>query len=1093
MSRRFELTDAEQAALDDQLLDEGFRPDTSVTIPRCQDGGPAPLSPAQERLWFLEQLSPGNTAYHVHAALRLSGALDVQALRRALAEIVRRHEALRTTFPVENGEPVQAVRPPSSSLPVTDVSARPGAEQLAEVSRLAAAEARRPFDLGRGPLLRSMLVRCAPRDHVLVLTAHHIVADGWSMTVFLHELSTLYAAFRDHRSSPLGALPVQYPDFARWQRQRLEGEDLSDQLAYWRRELAGAPAELPLPADHAPARTPDQNAAAVPVALPAELTERLRVLARAEGATLFMVLLTAFQVLLARWADQREVLVGTPVAGRSHAELEGLIGCFVNTLVLRADLAGDPSFRDLLRQVRQRCLNAYANQDLPFNRLVEELHPDRRPDRTPLVQATFALHQPPSHGTELPGLATTLLPAGTGAAPFELSLALTESTEVLTGDLTYRTRRFERATIDRLATRFQLLLRGITADPGGRVSELPFLTEAEQRQLVRWNRTQASALAPPRIDELFSAQARRTPRAIALACGRRQLTYAELDERSSRLSDRLGELGVGPEKLAAVFLRRSPDMVVAQLAAMKAGAAYVPLDPGYPAQRLELMLEDCQAPVLLTEPDLAGTLPGYRGQVITVAGGEAATGRQAPGSPRVMRYPGNLAYVIFTSGSTGRPKGVMVEHRNLVNLVAWHRQAYQPGPGDRMAQLAGLSFDASVWETWPALLSGAALHLAPEDVRSDPDGLLAWLKTEAITAAFVPTPMWELMATLSWGPGPRPRLILTGGDRLHEAPPPGLPALVNHYGPTEGTVVATSAEITPAQAGPPPIGGPIGNTSSYVLGRDGEQLPVGSAGELYIGGAGLARGYWRRPGLTAERFVPSPFGPGERLYRTGDLVRWRPDGHLEFIGRLDDQLKIRGQRVEPGEIEAVLAQHPAVTQAAVVARANPSGDLSLVAHLAAGDAQPSAEDLRRFARERLPRHMVPSGFAVLDALPYTPAGKVDRSVLARMPVPAVASAPLEPPRTDTEATLARLWSEILGLGQVGIHQSFFDLGGHSLLATQTLSRINETFRTDLPLRVIFDSPTIAGLAPAVESAASAAAGSQAAVPSISGELEDVEL
>jgi acyl-coenzyme A synthetase/AMP-(fatty) acid ligase len=458
-----------------------------------------------------------------------------------------------------------------------------------------------------------------------------------------------------------------------------------------------------------------------------------------------------------------------------------------------------------------------------------------------------------------------------------------------------------------------------------------------------------------------------------------------------------------------------------------------------------------------------------------------------------MGYPENLAYVIFTSGSTGRPKGVMVEHRNLANLVAWHHEAYQLGPGDRMAQLAGLSFDASVWETWPALLSGVALHLAPEDVRSDPAGLQAWLKSETITAAFVPTPLWELLATLSWDPGPRPRLVLTGGDRLHEAPSPGLPKLVNHYGPAEGTVVATSAEIPPGRAEPPPIGTPVRNTEVYVLGRHGEQLPVGAAGELYIGGSGVARGYWRRPGLTAERFVPSPFGSGERLYRTGDLVRWTQDGQLEFIGRLDDQLEIRGQRVEPGEVEAVLAQHPAVTQAAVVAQASPAGEPSLVAHLVTGNGQPPAEDLRHFAQERLPRHMVPSGFAILDALPCTATGKVDRSALARMSVAASASAPQAPPRTETEATLARLWGEILGLGQVDIHQAFFDLGGHSLLATQALSRINETFRTDLPLRVIFDAPTIAGLAVVVESAASGAAGSRTAVPSISGELEDVEL
>jgi amino acid adenylation domain-containing protein len=1103
MTSRFELTAAEQAALDGQLLAEGFSLDTTTTaIPRSRDGRAAPLSHAQERLWFLEQLAPGNAAYHIHAGIALRGQLDVPALRRALAEIVERHEALRTTFRLENGEPVQAADPVTSpaSLAVVDVPGAPATDRQAEVRRLALAEARRPFDLRHGPLLRSMLVRLDPGEHVLLLTAHHIAADGWSMALFLRELSILYAAFRAGRPSPLGELPVQYSDFARWQRQRNDDAEFSRQLAYWRQELSGAPKSLPLPADRTPPEHRDSSAATVPLALSPELTGRLRELARAEGATLFMTLLAGFQLLLGRWADQRQVLVGSPVAGRSHAELEGLVGCFINTVVLRADLAGDPGFRDLLRQVSQRCLSAYANQDLPFNRLVEELHPDRRPDSTPLVQTTFALHQPSLEDVRLPGLEMTLLPFDTGAAPFDLSLALTEGKTGLDGVITYRTDLFERPTIDRLADRFQLLLQGVVADPGRGVSELPFVTDTERRQLGHWNRTEASMPRETRIDELVARQVEATPDAPAVVSATCTFTYRELDDRSDRLASRLRELGLGPDQLAGVYLRRSPEMVVALLAVLKAGGAYVPLDPEYPRRRLELMLDDCRAPILLTEPELSRNLSGYQGQVVVVDsdGAEVAMDRgpavaEPPSArpPRPPGSPGDLAYVIFTSGSTGRPKGVMVEHRHLANLVTWHYRTYQVGPGDRMAQVGGLSFDASVWEIWSTLTFGAALYLVPDEVRMDPHGLLAWLERAAITMAFVPTPMWELMAELSWSPDKRPRVVSTAGDRLHDAPPPGAPTLVNHYGPAENTVVATCAEIAPGRSGTPPIGGPIHNTSAHVLDRNGEQLPIGAVGELYVGGAGVARGYWRRPDLTAERFVPSPFAPGERLYRTGDLVRWNEDGELEFIGRIDAQVQIRGQRVEPGEIEAVLAQHPAAAQVAVVVHEGPAGEPRLVAHIAVSGERPAVEELRSIARERLPRHMVPAGFALLDALPYTVSGKVDRTALARMPVPAAAPTRYEPPATRTETALAQIWEEVLGSERVGVQDNFFDLGGHSLLATQVSGRINETFDIDLPLRAFFEAQTIAAMAAVVESAASAGSGTGA--PSIAEELEDVEL
>lgn len=1096
MSRRFDLTTAELAALDEQLRAEGHDVDDRLAISHDADRQAAPLSPAQERLWFMEQLMPGDPAYHVHALLRLDGHLDVPSLRHSLHEIVQRHEVLRTTFTVtDGGQPVQVVGSGSAPLDIVNLTAARGPEQADEVRRLASEQARQPFDLTRGPLLRAAVLRLEPGSDVLALTAHHIAFDGWSMAVFLHELISLYRAYTGGQESPLAPLPVQYSDFACWQRDHADDPELNGQLSFWCQELADAPEVPSLPFDHSPAPTGSHDGATVPVRLPAQLAAELRQLGRTEGASLFMVLLTGFQLLLARWGNQRQVAVGSPVAGRPRTELGGLIGCFVNTVVLRADLTDDLSFRALLGQVRRRCLSAYANQDFPFNRLVEELRPDRRTGYSPLVQVMFALHQLPLPDIELPGLEVTLLPSDTGAAPFELALTLTDNGPTLEGAFTFQTALFEQATIERLADRLHVLLDAVISDPDRPVSELPLLTATDRRQLARWNHTAASTPPVPRIDELFRQQARRTPAAVALAAGARRITYRELDERSDRLARALRHQGIGPETLAGVYLRRSPELVISHLAVLKAGGAFVPLDPSYPPQRLESMLADCQAPVLITEPDLAGDLPGYQGQVVVVPEGNREPARPA-GEPRLASFnPGNLAYVIFTSGSTGRPKGVMVDHRNLANLVSWHNRQYQLAPGDRVAQLAGLSFDASVWETWPPLLAGATLHLAPEEIRSDPRDLQRWLMDQAITVTFVPTPLWELMDGLNWTDGPRPRAVLTGGDRLHDAPRPAQPRLFNHYGPTEGTVVATSAEIGPDRIGPPSIGGPIQNMTAHVLGRNGEELPAGAEGELYLSGAGLARGYWHRPDLTAERFVPSPFVPGERLYRTGDLVRWRADGELAFVGRLDAQLKVRGQRVEPGEIEAVLAQHPAVAQAAVVPQDHPGRGPDLVAHVAAtGGEPPAVDELRRFMQERLPQHMVPTRVAVRGTLPRTAAGKIDRKMLSSMAITAPQADRYEPPRTRTEAVVAQVWEEVLGVSPVGIHQAFFDLGGHSLLATQALGRVNEMFTADLPLRVFFEAQTVAGVAQVIESAGVSGAGPLAdPQPSIADEMEDVEL
>jgi amino acid adenylation domain-containing protein len=1081
------LSEEKRAYLARLLRQKGS--DTPLPIlPRRRTSNVLPVSYAQQRLWFLHQLEPASPAYNILTPWRLSEPLDLRALVRSLAEIVCRHEVLRTSFTVIDGQPFQVVAPAQAmALPVVDLRALPAAVLQAEASRLATQEARRPFDLARGPLLRATLLRLEGPTLVLWLALHHIVTDGWSTTVLTRELAALYAAFMAGRPSPLVAPPIQYADFALWQREWLRGEALASQMAYWKRQLADLP-QLALPTDRRRPPLPSFRGRREPVGLGAALGDALKALSQRAGATLFMTLLAAFQTLLCRYSGQTDIAVGSPTANRTRTELEGLIGFFVNTLVLRTDLSGDPSFGTALERSRAVALAAYAHQEVPFEKLVEELQPERDPSRNPLFQVTFQQLQSgagesggirakgaaaPAAGFKGGGESSRLFEVDTGTAPFDLAFDLGEGPAGLAGGLEYSTDLFDRDTIVRLAGHFATLLLGIVADPGARLSELPLLTAEEREQLRAWNGTAAESSPRACVHELVAAQAARAPDAPAVVSAAGTLTYGELDRRANRVARRLRSLGVGPETLVGVCLERSPAWVIGLLGVLKAGGAYVPLDPSHPPDRLAFLLADTRAGTVVTERRCLPRLPALPGRILClddpaddpILGGES----EVPLAGGVA--PDHRAYVLYTSGSTGQPKGVEVRHDGLARLVAWHLRTYALTPADRAAQVASPAFDASVWETWVCLAAGASLDVLDDETRASPAGLVAWLAGRGITTCFLPTPLAEAVLDEPWPAQAALRVLLTGGDRLSGKARQARPfRLVNHYGPTEATVVATAAEVAlPGDADvPPPIGGPVSHTRAYVLDRYGRQAPAGVPGELYLAGGGLARGYLGRPDLTAERFVPDPRSgePGARLYRTGDLVCRRADGNLHFLGRLDGQVKVRGVRIEPAEIEAALSRHPAVRESVVIARGETAVERSLVAYVVLKEPAPALGELRRFLRQQLPDAMVPADWVPLAALPLTGNGKVDRRRLPA-PVRAGPETAFAAPRDGVEELLAGLWSELLGVmnvGSIGPWDDFFAMGGHSLLATRLVSRIRDTFEVELPLRRVFDTPVLRDLA-----------------------------
>jgi amino acid adenylation domain-containing protein len=1032
--------------------------------PRGGDG-PAPASFAQQRLWFLDQLDPGSASYNVPLVLRLEGPLDVEALRWSLETVVRRHEVLRTTLSAVRGEAVQVVHPASCPLPVVDLRALDPERRRADAQARPRAEILRAFDLGRGPLLRAELLRLADEEHLLVLVLHHIVADGWSMAVLLGELSASYDARCAGRRPALPELPVQYADYAGWERSWLQGPALEAQLEYWRDRLAGLSA-LDLPADRPRPRVQSHRGAERGFVLDAELTSGLRRFSNRAGVTIYMTLVAAFETLLHRHSGQLEFGVGTPIANRSDRQLEGLIGFFANTLVLRADLRGDPTFDELLGRVREDALGAYAHQAVPFEQVVDELGVERDLGSNPLFQAMFVLQNAAPGGLAMAGLRVRDERVPLETSKFDLTLTIREERDGLVGSFEYATDLFDPATMERMAAHFRTLLVAAVRDPDTRVSALPLLGDDERQQLARWNATQVPR-EPTCLHALLEAQARRTPDAVAVRYEGERLTYLELDERANGLAHRLAALGVGPEVRVAVFAERSLELVTALCAVLKAGGAYVPVDPGYPRERVEFLVRDARAAVVLAQERLLATLPPVDAAVVPL---EAACADRAAAPPRTAVRPDNAAYVIYTSGSTGTPKGAVNTHRGICNRLEWMQARYRLDARDRVLQKTPYGFDVSVWEFFWPLLAGAQLVVARPGGHEDSAYLVDLIEAAGVTTVhFVPSMLAAFLEEPGFARCRALRGVICSGEALRwehqQRFLERLPAVELHnlYGPTEAAVDVTSWACEPDGApGVVPIGRPIDNIQIHILDERLEPVPVGVSGELYIAGVGLARGYLGRPALTAERFVPNPHGePGSRLYRTGDIARWLATGAIEYQGRNDDQVKLRGFRIELGEIESALASHSAVRAAAVVAREH-GGDRRLVAYVvAASPLDPSA--LREHLAAKLPDYMVPSAFVLLDALPLTPNGKLDRRAL-----PTPDTAPRErtfvPPRDDLERRVVAVWENVLGVTPIGVQSSFFELGGHSLLALRLMAEIRLAFARDVPLPVLFKAPTVEGMA-----------------------------
>ena len=930
------LSPAKRALLEKRLQEKLSESSRLQQIPRRPEQGLLPLSFAQQRLWFLDRMEPGSSFYNVARALSIAGTLNVRALERGLDEILRRHDALRTTFPMAGESPVQVIHPHEAfSLPMIDLGEVPENGRRDRALRLAEEEFQRPFDLSAGPLFRAALLRLDDMEHVLIVTMHHIVSDGWSMGVFFRELSTLYAAYSGGDASPLPELPVQYADYSRWQQEWLRGEVLDQRLSYWKRKLAGVPAALDLPADRPRPPVQTYNGDTCSARLPQELSVSLKALSRREGVTLFMTLLAAFQVLLHRYTGRDDISVGTPIANRNRIEIEGLVGLFVNTLVLRTDLTGAPGFRELLARVRETALEAYDHQDLPFEKLVEEMHPVRDVSRTPLFQVMFQLRNVPTRPLRFPALEVRDLDVPLRVAKFDLSVDITEEPEGLLCLFEFNTDLFDKDTIHRMVGHYRALLEGVAADPDRKITVLPLLTDAERTKLlVEWNDTRVDFPRDQCIHRLFEAQADRTPDALAVWCAGNTLTYRGLNARANRLAGYLRKRGVGPDTPVGICMGRSLEMVVAILGVLKAGGAYVPLDPSHPRERLAFLLEDTGAPVLLTQENVSGALPGHLPETVFLDSARDPLAQECEDNPGGRPAPENLAYVIYTSGSTGTPKGVAIPHRALCNNIVWARGAFGITESDAVLQMSPFCFDASVSEIFLPLLSGASLVMAPPEIQYDPVGLLELVAGRNVTTIqLVPSLLKVLLEESGIRNCGCLKRIICGGevlpadlrDRCLET----LPAeLFNLYGPTETTIDATYRFCRrDKEHRGVPIGRPIANFQAYVLDRNLQPVPVGVPGELCLGGVGLARGYLNRPELTAEKFIPNPFreGTGERIYRTGDLVRYLPDGNIEFLDRLDQQVKIRGYRIELGEIEAALRQHPAVDDVLVLAKEEKPG------------------------------------------------------------------------------------------------------------------------------------------------------------------------
>ena len=1029
-----------------------------------------PTSFGQRRLWFLDQLEPGSSAYNISSASRLTGKVDTSALQQALSDLVARHESLRTCFELEEEEPVQIVEE-SGELPLQVLDGDGGEHQLAQL-------AKQGFDLSQGPLLRVHLIRQSDNEAVLLLVIHHIIADAWSLGILYKELVTLYEARCKGSAAELPELDIQYGDFAEWQQQWLESDAVDTQLNYWKERLSEAPPVLELPLDHPRPRIQSSNGAVLSRSLNEQTAARLRELAQQEGCTLFILLLAAYQTFLGRLTATEDVIVGTPIAGRSRSELEPLIGFFVNTLAMRADLSDNPSFRGLLAQVKTAAIEAYGNQDLPFEKLVEELHPERLMSYSPVFQALFVLEHAAAETTPFESLRAEGISVKTDSAKFDLSLFVSESPGRLLNTIEYNTDLFNAATIERLLTYFETLLDGIAANPDTPLNNLPLLQDSDKQQLLSgFNQTAVDFGDATTVPAMIAAQAAKTPTAIAIEGLQESLSYSELEQRANRLANALTASGVGRGTRVAISCERSVEMAVAVLAVLKSGAGYVPVDPNYPAERIAYMLRDAACPVVLTNCDIS--VP-ESAQVMRLDAFDFTAGPDE--TPAADASPDDVLYTIYTSGSTGQPKGVSLSHRGLGNLIRW--QATQAGLDSpaRTLQFASLSFDVSFQELFTTWAQGGTLVLISEELRKDLAALAAFISSKKIERMYMPyaalAPLADVLAerddlplalqdVVSAGEqlqvtGSMRKALGRGGARLH-----------NQYGPSETHVVTALTLPDAAADWPdlPSIGYPVANTRCYILDSTAQPVPLGVSGELYLAGVQVAEGYLNRPELTAEKMLPDPFVAGERMYRTGDRARYKDNGEIEFLGRADEQVKFRGFRIEPGEIEALITAMPEV-QLAAVKLLGQGADKKLVAY-AAGEHLPESSAIRDWLKTRLPDYMVPTHFVVLDEMPLTPSGKVARAQLPEPEWEREEGQIYVAPRTPVEEALVSIWSEVLhidadGERQVGIHDDFFDMGGHSLLATQVIARIRSVLQAEVPLIHLFEEPTIAGFSRFVE-------------------------
>ena len=1066
-----------------------------------------PLSFAQERLWFLSQLDPTNVSYHVPRALRIKGPFSVSALEQSFSEIIRRHEILRTTFPLADGLPIQVIHSPAPiEVPVYDLRVLAETECEEHIGLRIRAEGRRPFDLTNGPLLRLSVLRLDDQESIFILVEHHLVHDGWTQGGLARNFLAIYSSMSEGRQTLLPEPVIQYADFAQWQRHWLSGELLENQLAYWKQQLAEAPPVLNLPTDRPRPAVQSFRGDEHTLILQADLAESLRAMSRCEGVTLFMTMLAAFKALLYRYTGQEDMVVGSGIANRQARETEDLLGMVINTIVLRTNLSGSPSFRELLKRARKVCLGAYAHQDLPFERLVEELRPERNLDYNPLFQVVFAFQDTVTPELELPGLTIDLLDAHNQSAKFDLNIVALPRREQLAGEETanvdgeitllieYSADLFDRETIVRMAEHYKVMLESAIKDADASITEMEMLTGKERRQLVEeWNETAAHYPGEICAHELFEAQAELTPDAVAVTFGDQELSYRELNERANLVAHHLRSLGIAPETRVAICVERSPEMVIGRLGVLKSGGAFISFDPASPRERLAFMIEDAQVPVLLTQEHLTQRLQDCGIRMVILNTGSSVLSRESRDNPAPRNTPDNLAYVIYTSGTTGKPKGVEIQHGGLVNMITWHNLTYGVTSSDRMSQLSGLEFDASIWELWPCLAAGASIHIPDEETDRYPPNLLEWLAAKAITVCFLSTPLAEAVLDDRWPEGLALRALQTGGDKLRYWPGEDLPfSFMNNYGPTEATVVTTWARLSGRGNGSaPPIGRPIANTRLYALSPNLQVQPVGVPGELFISGIGLARGYLKRPETTAEKFIPNPMSGanGTRMYASGDMARRLSDGNVEYLHRSDSQVKLRGYRIELSEIESVLAQHEGLRQCAVCLREDEPGHKHLVAYVApSGKESPAVPELRAYLQEKLPDYMTPRIFVELPELPLTANGKLDRRAL---PAPARAEVVEDPGSSETpvKEILAGIFAEALRLERAGVEENFFELGGHSLLATQVISRVRDALSVELPLRSLFETPTVAGLAGAIERERQTGAGAGPIAPA----PRDVEL